>query len=419
MKAEIIAVGTELLMGQIVNTNAHFLSRQCASLGIDVYFQTVVGDNMSRLRQALQIAKDRADLIICTGGLGPTQDDLTKEAVALFTERELVMDPTALEHIKRFFEQRSIQMVDSNLRQAQVIEGCHPLPNDTGLAAGVSLTDGNIHYLLLPGPPKELMPMFENYAIPWIRSIMKDETPLFSRILKFAGIGESSLEHQILDMIEGQSDPTIAPYAKVGEVTLRVTTKAQTLEQAEEKIMPVVQELYNRLGKYIYAEEDVPLEQAVVRLLAEKKLTLSTAESCTGGLLGEMITSISGSSAVFQGGIISYSNALKHQLLQIPMDVLEGENAPGAVSDITAGLMAENVRRLTGSDIAASVTGVAGPSHSESKPVGLVYIGLAYKNGETFIEKLQLNGGREAIRYRSAKHVLYRLWRLLQKTSST
>ncbi|MEB3102640.1 competence/damage-inducible protein A [Ferviditalea candida] len=416
MKAEIIAVGTELLMGQIVNTNAQFLSRQCASLGIDVYFQTVVGDNMSRLQQALQIAKDRADLIICTGGLGPTQDDLTKEAVALFTGRALVMDPPALENIKRFFEQRGIPMVDSNLRQAQVIEGCHPLPNDTGLAAGVSLTDGGTHYLLLPGPPKELMPMFDNYAIPWLRSVMKDETPLFSRILKFAGIGESSLEHQILDMIEAQSDPTIAPYAKVGEVTLRITTKALTLEQAEEKIMPVVQELYNRLGKYIYAEEDVPLEKAVVRLLTEKNLTLSTAESCTGGLLSEMITSLSGSSAVFKGGVVSYSNALKHQLLQIPMDVLEGEGAPGAVSDVTAGLMAENVRKLTGADIAVSVTGVAGPTQSENKPVGLVYIGLAHKNGETFIEKLQLNGGREAIRYRSAKHVLYRLWRLLQKS---
>ena len=415
MKAEIIAVGTELLLGQIVNTNAQFLSRECASQGIDIYFQTVVGDNEQRLLDSLKLAASRADVVICTGGLGPTQDDLTKDVLAAFTGRKLVLHEPSMEAITSMFTSRGIHMVESNRRQALMLEGSDPLHNETGLAVGNALTFEGTHFVLLPGPPKEMKPMFTKYAVPWLKLLMTDEVPLYSKMLKFAGIGESNLEHQLLDLIQTQSDPTIAPYAKEGEVTIRLTTRAYTAAEGEQKLQATEAEITNRLGEYLYADQDVPIETIVLQLLAASKKTLAVAESCTGGLLSDLITAVPGSSDSFLGGIIVYSNALKHKLLGVPMDVLEGEGAPGAVSSETAVILAEQLLVRTGSDFGISVTGVAGPSPSEGKPVGLVYVGLAQKNAQTEVITLQLSGNREFIKQRAAKRALYQLWKQLKE----
>jgi nicotinamide-nucleotide amidase len=413
MKAEIIAVGTELLLGQILNTNAQYLARACADLGVSVYFQTVVGDNQSRLVDALRIAKNRADLVICTGGLGPTQDDLTKDALASFLGQELIIHQPSMDQIEQVFSSRGIHMVESNRRQAIMLEHSDPLVNDTGMAVGVALTQEQTHYILLPGPPKEMKPMFERYAAPWIASKLSGVSPLFSRMLKFAGIGESSLEHELLDLIQAQTDPTIAPYAKDSEVTIRLTTRAVSQEEADGKLEPMEQEIRQRLGTHIYAVVDVPIEREILGIMSERKLLLAAAESCTGGLLSDLLTAAPGSSGVFRGGIVCYSNLLKHKLLGIPMNMLEGEAAPGAISSETAELLAGNMRQLADTDYAVAITGVAGPEESEGKPVGLVYIAIARKEGQPIIHKLQLSGNRETIKLRAAKAALYQLWRLL------
>lgn len=416
MKAEIIAVGTELLLGQIVNTNAQFISQECAAVGIDIYFQTVVGDNEQRLMDSLILAASRADVVICTGGLGPTQDDLTKDVLAILTGQKLVIHEPSMDAITKMFSSRGIHMVESNRRQALMLEHSDPLHNDTGLAVGNALTFDGTHFILLPGPPKEMKPMFTNYAVPWLKTLMTDEIPLYSKMLKFAGIGESNLEHQLLDLIQSQTDPTIAPYAKEGEVTIRLTTRAHATEAGERNIEATELEIKKRLGEFLYAEQDVPIETVVLQMLGKNKQTLAVAESCTGGLLSDLITTIPGSSQSFLGGIICYSNALKHKLLGVPMDILEGEGAPGAVSSETAVILAEQLIVKTGSDFGISVTGVAGPSPSEGKPVGLVYVGLAQRNRATEVFTLQLSGNREFIKQRAAKRALYQLWKQLKES---
>jgi nicotinamide-nucleotide amidase len=413
MNAEIIAVGTELLMGQIANTNGQFLAQELANLGINVYFQTVVGDNEGRMREALELARGRAQLIICTGGLGPTQDDLTKDVLASFLGCSLTMHEPSLAKMTDFFAARGVVMVESNKRQAILLEGSDPLPNDTGLAVGVALTQYGTHYMLLPGPPKEMKPMFLNYGVPWLRGVMTDETPLVSKMLKFVGIGESALEHQLLDLIQAQTDPTIAPYAKEGEVAIRLTTRAETREVGLAKIAPVEAEIRKRVGPYIYADRDVTLETAVLETLQASGRTVAVAESCSGGLLSDMLTAVPGASRAFLGGVVCYTNAVKHGLLGVPMDVLEGPNAPGAVSEETAALLAEGIRARTDADFALSITGVAGPDPSEGKPVGLVFVGVAERDKEASAHRLQLNGNRETIKLRASKSALYQLWRRL------
>lgn len=284
MKAEIIAVGTELLLGQIVNTNAQYLSQELASIGIDVYFQTVVGDNVERLSQAIKLGSERADLLIFTGGLGPTQDDLTKDAVAAVLGRSLHIDRMAMDNIDRFFQGRGVPMTENNRRQALAIDGGTPLPNETGLAVGNAVAENGKFYILLPGPPSELKPMFEQQAKPWIlQHVLTQEEPLYSKMLKFAGIGESGLETRLLDLVENQSDPTLAPYAKESEVTIRISTKAKTQSEAMEKLDKLKEEIASRLSDHLYAEEDVPIEKTIVDMMTERGLTVSAAESCTGG----------------------------------------------------------------------------------------------------------------------------------------
>lgn len=416
MKAEIIAVGTELLLGQIVNSNAQFLSIELAALGIDVYFQTVVGDNKERLQQAIAIAKGRADIVIFTGGIGPTEDDLTKEALAESLGRSLHTDRIAMDQVQRFFDKRGAVMTENNRKQALMIDGATPLPNETGLAVGLALAEGDNYFIVLPGPPREMKPMFADQAAPWLlQHALTSETPLYSKMLKFAGIGESQLEDKLLGLIHGQTDPTIAPYAKEGEVTVRLSTKAPSEQEAMKKLDALEHQIQGILPDFLYANIDVPLEQVLVDWMADAGLTLSAAESCTGGLLMESITSIPGSASMFRGGVVCYSNDLKMKLLNVPKAYLEGSEAPGAVSREVAEVLAEQVRMMADSDFGLSVTGVAGPGYSERKPVGLVYIGIAERGHDTEVFELNLQGNRESIRIRSVKSILYRLWRRLKE----
>ncbi|WP_123043586.1 competence/damage-inducible protein A [Cohnella candidum] len=410
MRAEIVSVGTELLLGQIVNTNAQFLSRGLAELGIDVYYQTVVGDNMDRLLKTIELARGRADLLVFTGGLGPTMDDLTRDAVAAYLRRGMEEHEPTMRKLEEMFAGRGAALIESNRKQALLVEGATPLRNNTGLAIGNALSADGTHYLLLPGPPREMKPMFENDASAWLRELLGQADTLHSVMMRFAGIGESALEDLLIDLVREQSDPTIAPYAKEGEVAVRVSTKAPNAEEAQRKMESTLVEIRRRTDRFLYAEEDIPIETEVMRLLLRQRRTLALAESCTGGMVAEMVTTVPGSADAFLGGVVSYTNAVKRDLLGVPEGLLEGEGAPGAVSEETAAAMAEGARRFADSDFGVSVTGVAGPASSEGKPVGLVYLGLAERGKPTRTEKLQLSGDREGIRLRASKRALYRLW---------
>lgn len=409
VRAEIIAVGTELLVGQIVNTNARYLSEQLNAIGVDVYYHTVVGDNAGRLRAALETAAARSDLVLVTGGLGPTQDDITKDILAELTNRTLEIHEAALEKIRLFFEARGTVMTENNERQAYTLSGAEVLPNDNGMAIGVALIHGDTRWMLLPGPPRELVAMYRTYAEPWILKQLKAKRSLYSTTLKFSGIGESRLENELIDLVENQSDPTIALYAKDGEVAVRLSTKASGQEEANKRIQPVLSVIRERVGEYMYADRDIPLEQAVVEKLIEKNQTLAVAESCTGGLVAELMTSIPGSSRVFVGGIIAYAAEAKIRQLGVARETIEQH---GTVSEETARQMAIGCILRFGSDYAISVTGVAGPDPSEGKPPGTVFVSLADRSG-TQVYALQLSGDRDIIRLRAAKVALYHLWRIL------
>uniref|UniRef100_A0A7C5V5D2 Putative competence-damage inducible protein n=1 Tax=Caldicellulosiruptor owensensis TaxID=55205 RepID=A0A7C5V5D2_9FIRM len=401
MVAEVISVGTELLLGQILNTNSQYLAQKLAELGIDLYFQTTVGDNMERLKIAIDTAIKRADILIFTGGLGPTSDDITKEAVADYFGLTLVLDEDVLRRIKNFFERRQVKMPEINRKQAYVPEGAKVLHNKNGTAHGLIIEkDGKIA-VLLPGPPFEMQPMFEEEVLPYLEKFSKQK--IYSRVLKFVGIGESSIEEALKDLIFSQTDPTLALYAKPFEVELRITTKKESEDSAKSLLQSMEDRIRERLGEYIYGVDGQLLEEVVVSLLAEKKLKLSVAESCTGGLICNKITNVPGASEVFDRGFIVYSNEAKTKLLGVPEQVLKEY---GAVSSQTAKYMAQGALSNSLAHIALSVTGIAGPGGgSETKPVGLVYIGIATKdNSESF--EFRFSGDRLRIKEMTSKAAL-------------
>jgi nicotinamide-nucleotide amidase len=404
MRAEIIAVGTELLLGQIANTNAQYLSQKLAEIGVNVYFHTVVGDNFERLTQVIRQADSRSDLILFTGGLGPTQDDLTKETVAEHLGVGLVTDEPAMERIQAFFNQRGITMTENNRKQALVLEGSEVFPNDTGMAPGMAISREGRTYVLMPGPPSELYPMVDRYIMPFLTKLLPEKQVFHSRLLRFYGIGESALEERLLDLIQNQSNPTIAPYAKEFEVTLRITARAATVEEAERLIVPTEQAIRDRVGQYVYATGETSLHEVVLNELKQRGETIACAESCTGGTVASLLTSVPGSSLAFRGGIVCYSNEAKRQLLDVPAEVLASE---GAVSGATAKWLAEQIRLKLGSTYGVSVTGVAGPDPSEGKPVGLVYIGISSSGKPTAVHEIRLAGRRQAIIGRAAKFALF------------
>lgn len=403
MKAELIAVGTEILTGQIVNTNAQFLSEQMAQIGIDVYFQTAVGDNMERLLSILDIAKKRSDLIILCGGLGPTEDDLTKQTLAQFLNRELVTDSSAKKRLDEFFSHRpSSSRTPNNERQAQIIEGSTALQNRTGLAVGGLITVDGTTYVVLPGPPGELKPMVREELLPLLDSGKK----LYSRVLRFFGMGESQLVTLLDDLIQTQTDPTLAPYAKTGEVTLRLSTKAKSQREATLKLDQFESKILERepLSQLFYAYgDDTSLSEVVVNLLKANNKTITAAESLTAGLFQASLADISGASQIFSGGFVTYSMEEKSKMLGINMKDLAEH---GVVSSFTAQAMAEGAREKIGADFAISLTGVAGPEELEGQAVGTVFIALASVDG-TEILQLSLGGrSRSTIRRVAVLHAL-------------
>ena len=406
MKAEIIAVGTEILTGQIVNTNAQFLSEKLAEIGVDVYFQTAVGDNEARLLSLLEIASQRSNLVILTGGLGPTEDDLTKQTLAKFLGKNLEFNPQAQEKLDIFFAQRpDYARTPNNERQAQIVEGATPLPNETGLAVGgVSEVDG-VTYVVLPGPPSELKPMVLNQLLPKLMT----GTKLYSRVLRFFGIGESQLVTILADLIDHQTDPTLAPYAKTGEVTLRLSTKAVSQEKADRVLDILENQILNRQTFdghslldicYGYGEEP-SLASVVVEELKKRQKSITAAESLTAGLFQATLADFSGVSAIFNGGFVTYSLEEKSKMLDISEQELKEH---GVVSEFTARKMAEQARLKTQSDYGVSLTGVAGPDSLEGHPAGTVFIGLAQEQG-TEVIKVNIGGrSRADVRHIAVMH---------------
>lgn len=395
MIVELISVGTEILLGNIVNTNAAYLSEKCAQLGLSLYYQTVVGDNPDRLEETLKLALERSDIVILGGGLGPTKDDLTKEAAARVLGKKLVEDPRSREMIQKFFDTRGIkEITDNNWKQALVPEGAIVVDNDNGTAPGLILEEGEKTLILLPGPPGEMKPMFEKDIFPYLNQ--KQPEIIVSEMIKICGMGESRVETMIADLIEKQTNPTIATYAKIGEVHLRLTAKAADEAAARKLMKPVIRELKVRFGGSIYTtNEKMTLEESVVQLLKEQDLTLTTVESCTGGLFTGRLVNVQGASEVLKQGFITYSNKAKRKLIGVKKLTLKEF---GAVSDKTAKEMAKGAILTTGSDVAVSITGIAGPDGgTKEKPVGLVYIAVSVK-GNMRVEEYHFTGNRMKIR---------------------
>ena len=401
--AELIAVGTELLLGNIANTDAQMISQGLSELGIHVYYHTVVGDNPARLRSAVEIARRRADILITTGGLGPTCDDLTKQTLAQVFGRELVIDEPSAQRIRSYFQRLHPDrpMTENNLQQAMLPEGCTIFANDWGTAPGCAFEAEGVRVIMLPGPPRECRAMFTHRALPYLRALA--DGTIVSRTLKIFGMGESSVEALLRERMNAMTNPTLAPYAKEGEMELRITAKAPTEAEARDLIAPVEEELRDLLGDVIYGADVKSLEEVAFALMEAQGLTFGTAESCTGGLVAKRMTDLPGASAVLKGGVVSYTDEVKHNVLGVPQALLDQY---GAVSPQVAEAMARGARRVLGCDLAVSTTGVAGPDPDDrGNPVGLVYVALA---GAEFchVQELHLGRGRAMVRSRTSLHAL-------------
>ena len=407
MIAEIVTVGTEILLGNIVNTNSAYLAVECANLGLTVYYQSVVGDNEERMKAVIRTALDRSDVVILTGGLGPTEDDLTKEVTAEVMGMPLVEDAHSKERIERYMKEykknnSQRRITSNNYKQALIPEGALVLDNHNGTAPGLILEkDGKIA-ILLPGPPVELKPMFTEEVYPYLRK--KQPEIIYSQVVKICGIGESQVAEDIQDMIQAQTNPTIAPYAKIGEVHLRITAKTSDEKEGKKLIKPVVRELKRRFGRNIFATEaEKTLEEAVVDMLRDQQLTLALAESCTGGEIAARIVNVPGASQVFTHGFVTYSNRAKRKCLGVKKATLKLE---GAVSAKCAKEMAKGGCNAAEADICLSITGLAGPDGgTKETPVGTVFMGCCY-NGKVVTREFHFTGNRTKIRQQATAHAL-------------
>lgn len=398
---EILSVGTELLLGSIANTDAQMLSQGLSELGLNVYYHTVVGDNPQRVREAVAIAKQRADVIITTGGLGPTCDDLTKNALAEAFGKQLIFDQGSADRIRSYFQRTKRPMTENNLQQAMLPAGCTILENDWGTAPGCAFFAEGVHVIMLPGPPSECRPMFYHRAAPYLQAL--SEGVIASHTLKLFGIGESAMEAQLRDRMKAMANPTLAPYAKEGECELRVTAKAATQEEAQALLAPTVAELKELFEHKVYGVDVSSLEEVVEALLREQGLTIGVAESCTGGLLAKRLTDVPGASQVFRGGVVSYTNEVKHAVLGVPQPLLDQY---GAVSAQVALAMAEGARRVLQCDIALSTTGVAGPDPDDrGNEVGTMFVAISTPE-ESYVRPLQLGNRpmRARLRTQTAHH---------------
>lgn len=383
MKSIILSIGTELLLGQILNTNEKFISERLKELGIDVLYRVTVGDNPDRLEEVVKLAVEKADLVVISGGLGPTEDDLTKETVAKAMDKKLVLNKNCLHKIKGFFRNMDMDMSENNIKQAYIPESAIVMENDEGTAPGFIIEDNNKIIAVMPGPPREMERMFKDSLIPFLSN--KNSEKIYYRNLRLIGIGESDLETRLLDLISNQTDPTIATYAKEGECSVRITSKKENLDEAKKSVDSILPYVNERVGEFIFSYDDKELIEVVADKLKAEKLTISTAESCTGGLLASTFTDVPGISEVYEGGFVTYSNQAKIREIGVSEKTLKEY---GAVSEQVAYQMAEGVRRVAETDIGISITGIAGPDGgSADKPVGLAYVGIAAKH-ETKVFKI-------------------------------
>lgn len=412
MDVELLSVGTELLLGEIVDTNAAYLAKKLSELGINVYHKTTVGDNRERLAAALRISLGRSDAVFATGGLGPTEDDVTAATVAQVAGVDLVADEAAADSIRSIARQRGLKLLDSLLKQARVPRGATVVPNPVGTAPGFVLTVGGKAVIALPGVPAEMKPMAEQTVFPFLasRAGANDRGVIMSRVLRLGGIGESQAEAEIADLIREQGNPTIAPLAKMTEVQLRITARAANRAAAGEMIAPVEAEIRRRLQSHVYGADDESLEMVVGDALRRTGKTLAVAESCTGGLVGHRLTNVPGSSAYLLASLVTYSNGAKTALLGVPETTIDRH---GAVSGETAKAMAEGVRQVCGADVGLSVTGIAGPTGATpTKEIGLTYVALC-DGGETTVAEHRLRGDRAMVKERAAQAALLLLYRAL------
>jgi nicotinamide-nucleotide amidase len=414
MIVEIVSTGTELLLGQIVNTNAPYLARKLNELGYDAVYQTTVGDNRRRMAGVLAIALERADIVITSGGLGTTRGDITKEVTAELLRRPMNLHEDSVAHIKCFFEHRNLSMPQNNLRQAMMPEGAIVVKNYRGTAPGVILEHEGKTIIHLPGPPMELEHMFENGILPYLADRFGDQGQIVSKVLRTFGLGESALEERIRDFILAQNNPTLALLARSGEIHVRLTAKGETAELAHQLISELEPKIRERIGEFVFGTDEQALEQVVGETLKEKQCTIALAESCTGGAIAARLTDIPGSSAYLKGSIICYSNEVKTSLVGVPSATIQEK---GAVSPETARAMAEGIRQRLDATIGVGVTGIAGPEGGTAdKPVGLVYIAVAGPKG-TVVEEQRFAGQRSGIRTRSVNAALNLVRRYLKLIS--
>lgn len=412
MNAEIIAVGSELLLGQIANTNAQFISRQLSELGINVFYHTVVGDNPTRLKEAIATAESRANLIIFSGGLGPTKDDLTKETIAKHLQVELVYDEQAMTYIESYFAKRNRPMTDNNGKQALVLDGCTVLANNNGMAPGMYVEREQHTYILLPGPPKELNPMFQYEAKPILASKLHDGAIIMSHVLRFYGIGEAELEVRVQHILDEQTNPTVAPLAADGEVTLRITAKANSTHEAESLIGAKVNEIMAIVGEYCYGVNDDSLASNLVRVMMKHGYTIAAAESLTAGLFQAELAEISGVGSVLIGGMVTYSEQAKINNLGVQAQTIADH---GVVSEDVAIEMALRVKEHFGTNIGIGLTGVAGPGPQGDVPEGTVWIGVAIDENPPVSYRLQLTGSRNMNRIRTVKFAFHYIAKQLKQ----
>ena len=401
MKAEIITVGTEILLGDILNTNCRYLSRELAAMGIEMYYQITVGDNEERLLKTLDESLNRSDIVICTGGLGPTEDDITKEVCAKYFGYELELHKPSLDAMIERFKHMNRVPTKNNEKQAYFPKEAYILKNDNGTAPGCIMEKEGKMIVVLPGPPREMESMFENYVKPYLSKLTDDV--IESEVLRIIGVGESKVENDILDIIDSQTNPTIATYAKGYECTLRITAKAKSVEEAKELIKPMSDEMKRRFGQSLYATGETSIEEVVSKMLVENNLKIAVAESCTGGMVSASLINYPGIYSVFMEGCVTYSNEAKMKSLGVKKETLD---VYGAVSDKCAKEMASGVAAIYNTNIGIATTGIAGPDGgTDEKPVGLVYFGI-YINGKVISKKYVFNGDRQGVRERATRTIL-------------
>ena len=401
MTAEIICVGTEILLGDILNTNSRYLSRELAAMGIEMYYQITVGDNEERLLKTLKESLNRSDIVICTGGLGPTEDDITKEVCAKYFGYELELHKPSLDAMIERFKHMNRVPTKNNEKQAYFPKEAYILKNDNGTAPGCIMEKEGKMIVVLPGPPREMESMFENYVKPYLSKLTDDV--IESEVLRIIGVGESKVENDILDIIDSQTNPTIATYAKGYECTLRITAKAKSVEEAKELIKPMSDEMKRRFGQSLYATGETSIEEVVAKMLVENNLKIAVAESCTGGMVSASLINYPGISSVFMEGCVTYSNEAKMKSLGVKKETLD---VYGAVSDNCAKEMASGVAARYNTNVGIATTGIAGPGGgTDEKPVGLVYFGI-YINGKVITKKYVFNGDRQGVRERATRTIL-------------